>query len=64
MGVAIYKMLNGKTPFQHWNYDKIVDNVSRDIQFPEFFTLKSKDLLSKLLEPKEAWWMGSGENSV
>ncbi|KAL4492097.1 hypothetical protein ABPG73_003045 [Tetrahymena malaccensis] len=52
LGVLIFEMLSGHPPFYDCDpmgiYQKIVNSV---INFPEFFSLRAKDLIRKLLNP-------------
>ncbi|CAG9317886.1 unnamed protein product [Blepharisma stoltei] len=56
LGILLYEMLNGKSPFYAKNYDKLFKNIiSGKLFFPETFSDKAKDLISKLLitDPKQ-----------
>lgn len=50
MGVLLYKMLTGYTPFYGETHEKTVGRVINDeLTFPKFLDENSKDLLSKML---------------
>ncbi|KAL4507268.1 hypothetical protein ABPG72_002061 [Tetrahymena utriculariae] len=52
LGVLIFEMLSGHPPFYDCDpmriYQKIVNSI---INFPDFFSLRAKDLIRKLLNP-------------
>ena len=51
IGVILYEMLNGSTPFYDEDYNLMYKNISENrLMFPEFFSDEVKDLLEKMLE--------------
>lgn len=65
LGILIYKMLTGKTPFFDKNIDVIYKNIkSKDIKIPEQLSEDAKDLISKLLEYEPNLRLGSGPLGV
>ena len=51
IGVILYEMLIGSTPFYDEDYNLMYKNISENrIMFPEFFSDEVKDLLEKMLE--------------
>ena len=51
IGVILYEMLTGSTPFYDEDYNLMYKNISENrLMFPEFFSDEVKDLLEKMLE--------------
>jgi len=50
LGVIVYEMLVGVTPFYGKNYDEVFNNIlDRQLKFPKFLDSDAQDLIDKLL---------------
>ncbi|KAG9333902.1 hypothetical protein JZ751_009421, partial [Albula glossodonta] len=60
LGVLIYEMLTGDSPFQGDNNDELSVSVCTDIpEYPSWIDLESKDLMEKLMEKNPTLRLGA-----
>eukprot|EP00798_Chlamydomonas_sp_ICE-L_P007832 gene7832-1031_t len=65
LGVLIFELCNGYTPFAHPDRMKMFKKIcAREITFPDHFSQPLKDLLDALLNPVPMHRLGSGKHGA
>jgi serine/threonine protein kinase len=65
LGVIIFEMISGRSPFYNKDYSVMVNNIkSKEIVWKNSFSASTKDFLSKLLRRMNNTRLGFGENGI
>ncbi|KAJ1673581.1 hypothetical protein EV182_004959, partial [Spiromyces aspiralis] len=61
MGVLLYEMLTGRTPFKGKNHKQIYDSIiKKKVFFPKYLSPDARDILSRLLKKSPSKRLGYG----
>lgn len=65
LGVIMFEMLTGRSPFYSPNYESILENILfKDISFTQIKSKKARDLVSKLLDRNKNTRIGSENDAL
>ena len=65
LGVIIYEMINGKSPFYNHNLDVMMNNIKeKEIKWPSLMSTNAKDLCLKLMNRNKQKRLGAGKNGI